>query len=331
MRDRSHIKTTVPVVAGLGSIALVLLTLGGYGLQVSTDLFITVILVVSFRFITTMGRWSFAHMALAGVGGYMSAILVLDHGVPFFLALLSGGAAAAGVALVLSVPTFRTNDFYFLMSTFAAAGLIAWTWNNYIHPFGGTSGRYGIPRPAPIGPVDFGSQRGYAFLALLIGALCLWVLLRLEYSRFGVVLKGIRWQAPVAQSVGINVRRYETVAFATGSFFAGVAGVLFVHYHGIAFPGSFGSPPMINLMMFVVIGGAERFWGPPLGAVVMILAERGIQQYPSLVPYTPLVFGLTTIAIVLVLPNGLIDLPSRLAARIRARGVRDEPLRRAST
>ena len=57
---------------------------------------------------------------------------------------------AALVALVISVPTLRTTDFYFLMSTFAAAGLIVWTWNRLIHPFGGTSGIYGIPRPEAI-------------------------------------------------------------------------------------------------------------------------------------------------------------------------------------
>ena len=128
-------------------IALFVPRMSGYELQLITDLMITMIIVSSFRFITLTGRWCFAHIALAGVGGYTSAIFVIDYDVPFAASLFLGGILAAIVALVISFPTLRTSDFYFLMSTFAAAGLIVWTWNRLIHPFGGTSGIYGIPRP----------------------------------------------------------------------------------------------------------------------------------------------------------------------------------------
>ena len=301
------------VIVAFVAVALLVPRIGGYELQLITDLMITLILVSSFRFITLTGRWSFAHIALAGVGGYTSAILVIDYDVPFAVSLFLGGILGSVVALIISVPALRTNDFYFLMSTFAAAGLIVWTWNRLIVPFGGTSGIYGIPRPASIGAVDFGSPVGYGYLVAIVTFVSLAVLLRMEESRFGLILKGIRWQTPVAQSLGINVRFYETVTLMAGSFFAGLAGVLFVHYHSIAFPGSFGTSPTIEMLMFVVVGGAEKFWGPLLGATVLTAIEQGIQQYPELVPYTPLVFGSLTVLIVLLLPNGLIELPSAVS------------------
>lgn len=306
-------------------IALFVPRMSGYELQLITDLMITMIIVSSFRFITLTGRWCFAHVALAGVGGYTSAIFVIDYDVPFAASLFLGGILAAMVALVISVPTLRTNDFYFLMSTFAAAGLIVWTWNRLIHPFGGTSGIYGIPRPAAIGGVDFGSPVGYAYLVAIVAFVSLAMLLRMEGSRLGLILKGIRWQTPVAHSLGVHVRFYETVALMVGSFFAGLAGVLFVHYHSIAFPGSFGTDPTIEMLMFVVVGGAEKYWGPLLGATVLTAIEQGIQQYPTLVPYVPLVFGSLTVLIVLVLPDGLIELPSAVRGYVKRRRRKAEP------
>ena len=305
------------LIAVFALIAFYVPRMSGYELQLSTDLMITMIIVSSFRFITLTGRWCFAHIALAGVGGYTSAIVMIDYGVPFAASLFLGGISAALVALVISVPTLRTSDFYFLMSTFAAAGLIVWTWNRLIHPFGGTSGIYGIPRPEPIGGLDFGSPVGYAYLVAIVAFVSLAVLLRMERSRLGLILKGIRWQTPVAHSLGVHVRFYETVSLMVGSFFSGLAGVLFVHYHRIAFPGSFGTDPTIEMLMFVVVGGAEKYWGPILGATVLTAIEQGIQQYPTLVPYVPLVFGSLTVLIVLLLPNGLIELPAAVRRYVK--------------
>ena len=184
-----YLKGLIVVFAG---IAFFLPRMSGYELQLVTDLMITMIIVTSFRFITLTGRWSFAHFALAGVGGYTSAIFVIDYGMPFAISLLLGGIFAAIVALIISVPTLRTNDFYFLMSTFAAAGLIVWTWNRLINPFGGTSGRYGVPRPEATGPVDFGSPVGYGYLVAIVAFVSLSICMRMEGSRLGLILKGIR-------------------------------------------------------------------------------------------------------------------------------------------
>lgn len=300
-------------------IAVVLPILGGYELTVATDLIINLILVVSFRFITTMGRWSFAHVALAGAGGYTSAILTTQVGLPFWGTLFLGGLVAGLLALLLSFPTMRTTGFYFFMSTFAAGALIVWTWTAFIVPFGGTSGIYGVRPPPPIDlfgilTLPVGSPLGYAYVVAGAAFVSLAVLLRLERTRLGSVLRAIRWHTPLAMSVGLNVRKYETFAFVVGSSFAGIAGVLFVHKTGIAFPNDFGTLKGITIVMFTVVGGAESFWGPMLGAFAMTLIAQGIQQYPELVSFTPLVFGLLTIVIVLAFPGGLVTVPARLRA-----------------
>ena len=133
---------------GLFSVALPLVN--GYYQQVAIYLLIDVILVASFRFITTMGRWSFAHVPLSGVGGYTSAILTAHHGMSFWVTLELGGLAAAAIALVLSYPCLRTSGLYFFMSTFAAGALIVWSWTTFINPFGGINGIYGVAPPDPL-------------------------------------------------------------------------------------------------------------------------------------------------------------------------------------
>lgn len=310
------------LVGAFALIGISLPFLSGFHLQVVTDLLIMFIIVSSFRFITTMGRWSFAHMALAGVGGYTSAILVTQFGLSFWVTLGLGGLSAAAVALVISFPIMRTNGFYFFMSTFAAGALIVWAFGAFIVPFGGTSGIYGIGPPDSVSlfgllelPLD--SPVGYGYVVAIITLVSLALLLRLEQTRLGAILKAIRGQSSLTISLGLNVRKYETLAFVIGSFFAGIAGVLYVHFHRIAFYEEFGTLKGISVVMFTVVGGAESFFGPVLGAAVMTGIAQGIQQYPELVPWTPLVFGSLTLAIVLAFPAGLVGVPGRVVAAIQ--------------
>jgi branched-chain amino acid transport system permease protein len=301
-------------------IGLSLPFLSGFHLQVVTDLLIVFIIVSSFRFIATMGRWSFAHMALAGVGGFTSAILTTEYGWSFWVTLGLGGLSASAVALVISVPTMRTSGFYFFMSTFAAGALIVWAFSSFIVPFGGTSGLYGVAPPGPVSLLGLelrpGSPVGYGYVVAVTALVSMTILLRLEQTRLGAILKAIRWQPSLALSLGLNVRKYETLAFVIGSFFAGIAGVLFVHYHRIAYFNDFGTFKGINIVMFTVVGGAESFFGPPVGAALMTAIEQGIQANPALVPWTPLVFGSLTLAIVLAFPAGVVAVPGRVLLEI---------------
>src|SRR5439155_25835531 len=176
------------------------------------------------------------------------------------------------------------------MSTFAAGALIVWSWTTFIVPFGGINGLYGVPPPDPISvpglpPLRFDTPVAYAELVAVVTVVSLAVLLRLEQTRFGAVLKAIRSGTPLAMSLGIDVRRNETIAFVTGCFFAGIAGALFVHNEGIANATDFGTTQSITVVMFTVVGGAGSYWGPPLGTAVMTVIGKAVESSSQFVQY----------------------------------------------
>ena len=116
-----------PKVGTLSALTLVFIILAvlvafspRYYVEIIIGLVIIFIAVASYRFIAIMGRWSFAHAQILGLGGYVSAILVTRYECSFWVTLLLGGIAAALVALLLSYPVIRTSGFYFFMSTFVA-------------------------------------------------------------------------------------------------------------------------------------------------------------------------------------------------------------------
>src|SRR5207248_1310889 len=91
------------------------------------------------------------------------------------------------------------------------------------------------------------------------------VLIRLEYSRFGLVASAIRQRDLLAETLGVDIIHYKLGVFVLGSFFAGLTGVFFAHSHQVLHSSDFGLEPMVLLVVFTVIGGAQSVWGPVVG------------------------------------------------------------------
>jgi branched-chain amino acid transport system permease protein len=291
-------------------ISVLLPSVDHYQLGLLLVFMLNLILVVSFRFMITMDRWSFCHIPLAGMGGYTSAILTVKLGWSFWPTVVLGGLVAAAIGFLLSYPVLRTRGFYFFQSTFVAGAVIAWSWTYFFNPFGGVTGIYGVDRPTSLlglVALDFNSPVAFGYLLVGVTSVSLLVLYHLEHIRFGAALKAIGANADLAKSVGIGVLGYEVRAFVVGCFFAGVAGVMMTNYLGIAYPNEFAPLLGINLVMYTIVGGRSNFWGPILGLVVLTWIGELIRDF---IEYIPLVFGVLTIITVLVLPGGLISLPA---------------------
>ena len=302
----------VPLLIMFAVLFALLPLVGRYSAEVIIRLAIIFIAVAAFRFIVSMGRWSFVHAQLFGMGGYTSAILTMKLGYPFWLTLFLGGFTAALIALIISYPVLRTKGFYFFMSTFVIGAAIVWIWRRYFL-FGGTSGLTGIPRPDPISiaglTLNFGDWLTYAFVVVGVSLVCLLVLYRLEKTRLSSILKSIGSSRDLVRSVGLSTMKYETIGFVIGSFFAGIAGVLFVHNSGVATPADFGTTLGMNIIAFTLVGGVNSFWGPLIGVSVLTVITELLRGYREVMP---LIYGIIIIAAVLALPGGLISLPQRI-------------------
>jgi branched-chain amino acid transport system permease protein len=142
-----------------------------------------------------------------GVGAYGSALVSKELDWPVPLAMLIGALIAAFFAFLLSFPLFRMKGFYFLIGSFAAGEVIrlVWKWSELTWLFGGPKGIKLIP-PFPdieLLSIDFYDPVNYYYLCLIVVAVSLLILYRVERSRIGLTFHAIHWQDKLAESVTI--------------------------------------------------------------------------------------------------------------------------------
>lgn len=289
-------------------------------------LLINVVVVVSYRLITTTGEWSLGHVVMMGAGGYASALLVKQLDVSFWISVPSGGVIAAAIAFLLSFPLFRMKGFYFLIGSFAAGEALRLTWNRFRDPFGGPGGLSSIFPPLlevpGYGEIDFVDEIPYYFLTLVITLVSLWVMYRIERSRIGLTLHAIHWQDALAESVGVDTWRYRTLAFVTASFFVGIAGALLAHFLGTINPNQFNLSVMLYVLVWVIVGGSATFAGPIIGVTALTIVDTWLRNLPAVGEHRPAIYGIILILTVLFLPDGLETLPAKARSwfgRLRGR------------
>ena len=298
----------------LGTLPVVLISapfaISGYKVDLLTILLINIILVTSFQLITTTGGWSLAHIPMMGCGAYATALLS-GMGIPFWISLPLAALTAAAVGLVISYPLARTKGFAFFVASFAAGEAIRLCWTRFKIPFGGHKGLT-VPAPVLVEKVawlDFEEAVPYYFLTLIITLISLIIMYRLNSSRIGDSWRALASEENLAKSVGMNITKYKMLAFASGSFFAGVAGVLLAHRLWAIEPHQFGFNATLYLLVWVVFGGSHTFAGPILGVVALTFLGELLRP---LVEWVPMIFGAIIILILIFLPDGLESLLHKL-------------------
>jgi len=271
-------------------------------------LVINVLVVASYRIVTLTGEWSLIHAVMMGVGGYSATLLFKNFELSMWFTLPLAGGISALIAGLLCFPLFRMTQFYFLIGSFAAGEAIRLIWIQYVNPFGGTGGLSGVEPPI-IGSVDFLDAIPYYYLSLAVVGLCLFILYRIENSRVGLTLHAVHWKAPLAESVGVDTWRYRALAFVIGSFFVGIAGGLKVHYLGTITPNQYGVGFMVFILIWVIVGGYNKFYGPIVGVVVLTVFDESIRGFEEI---RPAIYGAVLIISILFLPLGLESIPAKI-------------------
>jgi branched-chain amino acid transport system permease protein len=301
--------------------------------EILVFLVINVLLVTSYRLLTLTGEWSLAHVVIMGVGAYASALASKVLGFPVPLAMVAGAAMAGLVAFLLSFPLFRMKGFYFLIGSFAAGEVIRliWKWSELTWLFGGPKGIKLIP-PFPnieALSIDFYNPVNYYYLCLVVVAICLVVLYRVERSRIGLTFHAIHWQDKLAESVGVDTFRYRMLAFVIASVFAGLAGALYAHYIGTVNPNRFDVEEMVYVVIWAIVGGTATFYGPILGVVILTILNEVVLRALGVDEMRPMFYGAILILFILFLPNGLESLVPKIrdwtAGRKRKRAGAEQP------
>ena len=266
------------------------------------------------------GQLSIGQAAFYGIGAYTSALLTARLGVPFPLALIGAGAAAA-VASLLMVPITRLTGAYLAVATLGFSIIVFLFIQNEEWLTGGSYGFIGIPRAELFGYALRDPMWSY-YLNVGVAAIVYFTFARIEGSRFGRAINAIRQDADAARASGIRVTLLKSECFVIAAFVAGLAGSLYAHEVRYLAPNDFTFWKSIEMLIMVVIGGVGSLAGAILGAAVVV----GLPEYLRAIgDYRMLVFGAILIATMLFGEGGLAALLVTLGRRVSAVAMRSTP------
>jgi branched-chain amino acid transport system permease protein len=265
------------------------------------------------------GQISVGHAAFMSVGAYTAANLAVRLDLPFWITLPAGGLMAAFVGAIVGIPSLRIKGLYLAIATLAGQLIIEWIINHTPAISGGAQASIQVPRPMLWG-YEIRTQGELYFFLLFFAALAILATLNLVRSRVGRAFVAIRDQDIAAEIIGIDIYRYKLLSFAISSFYAGVCGVLYTYYLGIANYEQFQIGVSIDYLAMIIIGGLGSVLGSILGAVFVTMLPIVIRllmepvaglflssgELSSVVASTRLVlFGALIIFFLVVEPEGL--------------------------
>jgi branched-chain amino acid transport system permease protein len=271
----------------------------GYGVRAMLQIFMWIALAGSWNIISGLtGYVSFGHIAFFGTGAYAGAILITKAGWWWPPAALAAGLVACVVAAVIGWPCLRLKGPYFAIAMLGLNEVL----RALVSYFEGlTGGGNGLSLPTLQASIPVYYAMGVT--AAAVTALTYLIVT----SRFGLRLMTIREDEVAAEAMGIDTARYKLYAFLLSAAGPGIVGALSARDQGYIEPiAVFPLAMTITMIVMALFGGAGTVWGPVLGAVVLFVAQELVwARFPYL---HQLLFGAIIVAVVLVMPRGVLGL-----------------------
>ena len=247
------------------------------------------------------GVFSVANAGLTAIGAYLAAALTVKLGLHPAVSIAAGALAGTAFSLALSWPLARLRGVYQAIATLAFVQVVL-SINVYAESWtGGAMGMNGIPKVVGTGT--------------LLVAVCAtaYAMTAITATRLGRAFDAVRQDEAVAASLGLSVRRCQSIAFALSGAVAGLFGGLEA-FHGYALePNQFGFSFLVAVLSYVVLGGRRSVAGPVIGTAVLVALP---EIFRPLADYRMLVYGALLVVVIAYLPSGIAD---TLLDNLRAR------------
>ena len=264
-----------------------------------------------------IGRINIGQGAFSLMGGYVSALLITQLGINFWLTLPLAGLFCAFLAVLIGLPILRLRGVYFAMVTLVLTEVTRLT-ALALPITNGAKGITSIPLPTELSILgvvlipDFSQlanpKLAFYLMAVVLMCLSYAIVWRIVNSRLGHLCRSLQQNEELASSIGVNTAYLRVLAYSISSFFGGVAGAVFVAISQSIYPSSFQVADSVNFMLNCFLGGLGYVFGPMLGTLLIYL---GWDFLFATGKYQLLIYSSLLIVLMLLLPNGVLSIFDR--------------------
>jgi branched-chain amino acid transport system permease protein len=269
-----------------------------YYTYILTLIFVMALLSMSLNMVVGHGGlFQFHHGVFYGVGAYAFALTLVKAKLPMWLCFAVAPIVAALFGLLIGWFCVRLTQLYFGMLQISLGSLLWAITFRWYGLTGGDDGIHGIAVPSFLS-----STTNAYYFVLLFFVLCLIFMYLIFKSPFGTTLQAIRDNPARCSAVGINVKRHQLMGIVIATFFAGVAGALFVILERSVFPELLFWVLSLEIFIMCLLGGWFTFAGPVLGAAITVALRTFVGAYTE---YWTLILGCLLILLIFFLPEGV--------------------------
>lgn len=279
---------------------------------------INVLLAIGLDFVLGYaGQLNLGQSAFYGIGAYVSTLLIMRLGMPFWPAFACAVAFAGLAGMLLALFAVRLRGHYLAIASLAFAVITYQILLNWISLTQGPLGIYAIQPPPPLRlagwTIDFGNLATLFYLVAGFALLAYLLLDQLVRSPIGDTLTAIREDEVSAASLGIDCRAWKVFAFGLGSAVAGAAGSFYAPFVGTLVPDAFFITESFTILAMVVVGGMGTLIGPVGGAILLTLLPEVLR---GLGDARLIVYGVALTLVVLFMPGGMVQAIRLAASRL---------------
>lgn len=255
------------------------------------------------------GMFSLANAGFMAVGAYVGVVLTQTFDLPLGLALPLAMIAAGLLAVPIGLPVLRLRDIYLAIATIGfgeVVRIIALNFDNIVagiltsiqgervrfELLNGARGIKGIPKLTE------------TWMLILFLFILIYLLMRLQRSRFGRSMAAVRQDEKAAANMGVNVVYVKNMVFVFSAMLAAAAGVFNGHLTRIVTPDAFGFNTTVDILAYAVLGGTSTWAGPIVGGLLLTAMPELLR---FLKEYRGVFNGLVLLLVIVYLPGGLVN------------------------
>jgi branched-chain amino acid transport system permease protein len=308
------------LAAGAALLVLPVLVSNNYYLHVINLAGIYTLITIGLNLLSGYtGQVSMGQAGFFAVGTYVAGLLAINLNIPFWAAALAALVVTAACGAIIAIPAMRLSGPYLVLATVGFGEIVRLVLLNWTPVTRGAAGLTGIPLPKFL-TWQCSSESQFYYLIFSVVLLGTYIAYRLAHSKVGRTFAAIREDEVAAEAMGVRVSRYKTAAFILSAIYAGMAGVLYGVFSGVASPDNFTFDDSVTFLCMSVIGGNRTIAGAIVGSFMLTGMSEALR---ALQAYRLIIYGGILIFTVIYMPQGLVGLA--VTVRKAIKGGTDKP------